>query len=196
MIVTTVLYSRINQAVVTIRFFSPIFRILVYVLLFMAYAYMLVRLRQWYKKFGRCRYPYPSAQGLRYFLEANKLFETSFKEKIRDGRIEKEKIIVNSACLGCWEDEKEIVIRAYKNGDKFTDKMNDLDTGLCALLGLMIDNKIDNITHCDYHFKKIQDKRIIVKSKHEIEINCSVNLPLNNNLNWKDQSGQPGDFLR
>lgn len=183
-IVTTVLYAKTNEAVVTIRFFNPTVRVPINILIFSAYVYLIFRIWQWYQKYGRCRYPYPSAERLRYFLEANKLFETGYIEKIRNGRAEKEKVNVNSACLGCWEDEKKLIIRAYKNGDIFTDKMNDLDTGLSALYGLVIDNKIDTITHCDYIFKKLHDKRIIVESKNEIEFNSGVNLPLNNNLNW------------
>ncbi|MDR0489872.1 MAG: hypothetical protein LBH28_01310 [Oscillospiraceae bacterium] len=139
---------------------------------------------RWFVK-HRNRYPYPAAKNLRYFLEANKLYETDYIEKSdKHGRMKKEKIIVNSACLGCIEDETKLVIRAYKNADCFNDKMNNLDTGLSALFGLVIDNKIDKVSYCDYYFLKIPDKRITMTSKNEIEHNSGVNLPLNNNLNW------------
>jgi len=183
-VVTTVLISVVNKAVVTIRLLRGTLSGFINLLLVAAFIFLLIKIWRWYFKHGRCRYPYPSAQRLRYFIEANKLYETGFTEKIRGGRIEKGKIIVSSACLGCREDEKEIIIRAYKNADKYTNLMNNLDAGLSALLGLAIDNKIDKITHCDYIFKKTQDKRIIVTSKNEIEINGTVKLPLNNNLNW------------
>jgi len=184
-IVTAVLFSSVNKAVVTIRFLQHSIGGYVSIFLIASYIFGIYMMWKWYFKHGRNRYPYPSAGQLRYFLEANKLYEIGHKEKQDiNGKLIKEKIIVNSACLGCWEDEKQLIIRAYKRGDVFTDKMNNLDTGLSALYGLAIDNKIDKITHCDYVFRKTHDKRIIIESKNEIEYNSGVNLPLNNNLSW------------
>ena len=53
----------------------------------------------------------------------------------------------------------------------FNDKMNELDSKLCALYGVNIDNKIDRIEYCDYIMKKIKDERIIVKGTKERNIN-------------------------
>lgn len=179
-IVTAVLFSSISKAAVAIRLLRNL-----NIFLFLGYLFLLFIMWKWYFKHGRCRYPYPSAGQLRYFLETNKLYEMGYTERQdRNGKIIKEKIIVNSAWLGCWEDEKQLIIRAYKQGDLFTNKMNGLDAGLSALYGLAIDNKIDTVTHCDYVFRKTHDRRIIVKSKSEIEYNSGVNLPLNNNLSW------------
>lgn len=149
-----------------------------------AYIFLSIHLHRWYKK-HRNRYPYPAAMNLRYFLQANKLFETDYIEKTdTDGRTKKEKIISRSASLGCFETETEIKIRAYKNADLFNDKMSDLDSGLSALYGLPIDNKIDTISYCEYVFKKAKDKRIVVARSDEKKINHTVLLPLNNNLRW------------
>lgn len=129
----------------------------------------------------------PLVRKLTYFINANKLYEMdSRKVYDRNGNIVTEKYISNSVSLGFLEDSEKIIIRAYKEADVFNEKMNNLDNPLSALFGLAIDNKIDKISYCDYYFKKIQDKRIIITSenKDEIEINNSVNLPLNNNLSW------------
>ena len=112
-IVTAVLFSSISKAAVAIRLLRNL-----NIFLFLGYLFLLFIMWKWYFKHGRCRYPYPPAGQLRYFLEANKLYEMGYKEKQdRSGKIVKEKIIVNSAYLGCWEDEKQLIIRAYKQGD-------------------------------------------------------------------------------
>lgn len=144
---------------------------------------IIIKIWKWYRL--KAKHQNTTEKRLYNFIKYNNLYETDYIEKTdKDGKTTKEKIIINSACFGCRENEEELIIRAYKNADVFTDKMNDLDTGLSALFGLGVDNKIDKITYCDYHFKKIHDKRIIVKNVNNIEINTTVNLPLNNNLNW------------
>ena len=186
-VLVTVILCKLADIAVTIRLHNISIGIFLKYGLLVLLVYLLFQIWKWYRKYGRCRYPFPSAERLRYFLEANKLFETGYKEKQDgNGRIVKEKIYSNSAFLGCWEDNnnERIIIRAYKRGDAFTDKMNDLDTGLSALFKLDIDNKIDTISYCDYIFKKMHDKRIIIKSKNEIEYNNGVTIPLNNNLSW------------
>ncbi len=128
---------------------------------------------------------------IKYFIEANKLYETATVQRYdSNNKIITEKIISNSACIGYYEDEEYIVLRAYKNADMFNDKMSNLDTGFTALLGLPIENKIDKIIHCDYIFKKQADKRIVVSSNGNTSNNNTALVPLNSNLNW-DISKQP-----
>lgn len=127
---------------------------------------------------------------LRYFLKSNNLYEceTIEYETFKNGSIKKEheKVITSSARLGFFEDDEKIIIRAYKDANNFNEKMIQLDSGLNALLGLDIDNKIDTNTYCDYIFKKNRDKRIIVtsESKSTTIYNDSLYIPLNNNLSW------------
>ena len=122
---------------------------------------------------------------LKYLIKANNLFESGYIEKVdRQGKLHKDKVITNSVYLGYYENDEYIVIRAFKRADIFNDKMNELDSKLCALYGVDIDNKIDRIEHCDYIMRKVKDERIIVRGTKEKNINETVYLPLNNNIKW------------
>lgn len=128
---------------------------------------------------------------LQYFISANKLYETESYEVIdKDGKKRKEERCSNSVVLGYWEDCYKLIIRAYKQADIFSERMNSFDTLLQALTGMTLDQKNDTITYCDYIFKKERDKRLIVSSEESIKYNNSTIIPLNNNLYW-DIKRQP-----
>lgn len=79
---------------------------------------------------------------LQYFISANKLYETETIEVIgRDGKTRKDSHCSNYAKFGYWENETELIIRAYKLADKFSDKMNNFDTLLQALIKLPFHQK-------------------------------------------------------
>lgn len=121
---------------------------------------------------------------LLFFLKSNNFFQTETIEiKDSNNRIKKEKIIINSVVIGFIETDTELIIRAYKDGDCFTDKMNDLDTSLSALFNLPLENKFDRISFCDYTFNKSKDERIIVQNKSTF-YNKTTLLPLTHNLCW------------
>lgn len=124
---------------------------------------------------------------LQYFISANKLYETETIEVIgRDGKTRKDSHCSNYAKFGYWENETELIIRAYKLADKFSDKMNNFDTLLQALIKLPLNAKNDTISYCDYHFKKQADKRLFVSSNNDnLEYNSSTVIPLNNNISWR-----------
>lgn len=128
---------------------------------------------------------------LQYFISANNFYEMeTYEVRDKDGRIRKEERISNYAVFGYWEDYDKLIIRAYKQADKFSEKMNSFDTLLQALTGMALDQKNDTITYCDYIFKKKRDKRLIVSSEEAIKYNNSTIIPLNNNLYW-DIKRQP-----
>lgn len=124
---------------------------------------------------------------LQYFISANKLYETETIEVIgRDGKTRKDSHCSNYAKFGYWENETELIIRAYKLADKFSDKMNNFDTLLQALIKLPLNAKNDTISYCDYHFKKQAAKRLFVSSNNDnLEYNSSTVIPLNNNISWR-----------
>jgi hypothetical protein len=133
---------------------SPIFLILS--------GYGILKLWKWYRKKQK-DLNVLVAKWLRFFLESNNLYQTTTVEKYdKDNKIRKEKIISNSAIVGYLITDQEITIRAYKQGDLYTDKTNGFDTSLSALLKLSLDEKIDTVTHCDYIFKRFPDKRLIL----------------------------------
>lgn len=124
---------------------------------------------------------------LQYFISANKLYETETIEAIgRDGKSKREARISNYARFGYKENKDELIIRAYKCADKFSEKMNSFDTMLQSLTTLPLNEKNDNISYCDYHFKKHPDKRLIVSGNNDkLNFNKTTTIPLNNNLSWR-----------
>lgn len=120
---------------------------------------------------------------IEYFLEANQLYETGTVQRYRNNQLVTEKVIIRSACIGYYENNDYIILRSYKNADRFNERMSKLDTGLSSLLGLPIENKRESIRYCDYIFKKQADKRIIVTTGDTYGYNNSL-IPLNTSLSW------------
>lgn len=118
------------------------------------------------------RYRNRIKKSLRYFLICNKLY------------IERNKQIVHSARVGFKIRDDFIIIRAYKDGDIFVNKLIDLDVLLSSLLGLQLDNKENSINYCDYYFKRYKDTRIKLNNKNNLIYNNSNIILLNNNLSW------------
>lgn len=126
---------------------------------------------------------------LRYFIKANKLYEIEIidRKDLFGNSVDQEKVITNSVRLAYLEDDNFFRIRAYKKADIFNDKMNTFDSGLSALFGLPLYNKVDTVRYCEYEFKKKLDKRIIMSSSERKRYNESTHIPLNNNLSWNVQ---------
>lgn len=107
---------------------------------------------------------------LKQFIHDNKLYESEVREvgTLKNGSPKKKTIVYNSVYFSYqYTDDGELIIRALKKADKFSDKANTYNTMLPALLGLPIYKKIDDIQYCDYVFELIPDKRIIVSSNTE-----------------------------
>lgn len=150
---------------------------------FVPIGYLIFKVWQWYIK-KQEQLNTSIEKRLLFFLKSNNLYQTEAAEKYdRDGEIKKEKAICNSAIFGYLITEQEITIRAYKQGDIFTDKMNGFDTSLCALLDLPLENKADTISYCDYIFSRYKDNRIVISNSGTTN-NITTLLPLSTNLNW------------
>lgn len=132
----------------------------------------IIRLWLWYRK---QRFYIKLEKDLYFFLQSYNLCQAEI--------IDREKVVSNSAIFGYLVNETEIIIRAYKQGDIYTDKMNEFDTSLSALLGLPLENKIDTISYCDYIFNRYKDRRIIINHSNATYNNTTL-LPLSNNLSW------------
>lgn len=162
--------SLLDKKPVNYRFYLCIFLTLVLIggvaqlsPIFLPFSlFLILKLWKWYRK-QQNQLDNLIGKWLRFFLESNNLYQTTTLEtRDKDDKIRKEKIIFNSAVIGFLVKEDEIIIRGYKQGDLYTDKINSLDTSLSALLKLPLDEKLDTITHCDYIFKKFPDKRLIL----------------------------------
>ena len=130
----------------------------------------IIRLWLWYRK---QRFYIKLEKDLYFFLQSYNLCQAEI--------IDREKVVSNSAIFGYLVNETEIIIRAYKQGDIYTDKMNEFDTSLSALLCLPLENKMDTISYCDYIFNRYKDRRIIINHSNAAYNNTTL-LPLSNNL--------------
>lgn len=131
---------------------------------------------------------------LKKFIGDNKLYESEVREvgTYKNGSPKKKTIVYNSVYFSYQNtDNGELIIRALKKADKFSDKANTYDTMLSALLGLPIYKKIDEIQYCDYVFELAPDKRIQLgtfkSSSDEFQIN------LTSKIHW--QIGNPPHLL-
>lgn len=184
-VVSVIVVSKLFDYFTGIYFFSIIVGTIISFILFVLWIIIVTKLWIKYLKMYLMKKLHKNGKRLKYLIKANNLFENGYIEKIdKQGKLYKEKVITNSVYLGYYENEEYIVIRAFKRADMFNDKMNELDSKLCALYGVNIDNKIDRIEYCDYIMKKIKDERIIVKGTKERNINETIYLPLNNNIKW------------
>lgn len=184
-VVSVIVVSKLFDYFTGIYFFSIIVGTIISFILFVLWIIIVTKLWIKYLKMYLMKKLPKNGKRLKYLIKANNLFENGYIEKIdKQGKLYKEKVITNSVYLGYYENEEYIVIRAFKRADMFNDKMNELDSKLCALYGVNIDNKIDRIEYCDYIMKKIKDERIIVKGTKERNINETIYLPLNNNIKW------------
>lgn len=114
----------------------------------------------------RKRYNSSPLKKLKRFIKENKLYEEEIREVGRNenGSIKKEKVVVNSVYFLYKKTDDELIIRALKRADRFSDKAHSYETLLSALFGLPLYKKIEEITYCDYVFELIPDRRIIVSS--------------------------------
>lgn len=131
---------------------------------------------------------------LKRFIVQNKLYEEEMRVvgTNENGSSKKEKIIFNSAYFLYKETKKgELIIRAWKRADKFSDKANTYDTLLSALFGLPLYKKIDDIQYCDYVFELIPDTRITLGSIDNYSKNYQIDV--SSKINWK--IGSPPHLL-
>lgn len=90
-------------------------------------------------------------QLLRYFLESNKLFT----EDSLDGK----NYISTSAIIGWKERDNKLIIKAFKKGDSYSRRLENLDTELSALLNLPLETKIIRPSIVEYHFYTVRPTR-------------------------------------
>ena len=131
---------------------------------------------------------------LKRFIVQNKLYEEEMRVigTNENGSQKKEKIIFNSVYFLYKETKNdELIIRAWKKADKFSDKANTYDTLLSALFGLPLYKKIDDIQYCDYVFELTPDTRIALGSIENYSKNYQIDV--SSKINWK--IGNPPHLL-
>lgn len=158
----------------------------------LTFILLIIYLKYIAKYINNFRYRRRLRHNLKYFLINNNLYTERTIEIQRtnpQGEIIKEtdRQVVNSARVGFQIREDFIIIRAYKDGDSYVDKLTNADVLLSSLLGLQLDNKENSITHCDYVFKRYKDFRLNLNNNNTLMYNNSTIIPLNNNLSWNVQ---------
>ncbi|MDM5319021.1 FtsK/SpoIIIE domain-containing protein [Bacillus altitudinis] len=131
---------------------------------------------------------------LKRFISANKLYEEETREvgANQNGNPRREKIVVNSAYFLYMVTDDELIIRAWKKADKFSDKANSYDTLLSALFGLELYKKYDDIQYCDYVFELVNDQRIVLGNESLTLLNSDV-IQLTSKIKW--ELGKPPHAL-
>ncbi|WP_107841599.1 FtsK/SpoIIIE domain-containing protein [Metasolibacillus meyeri] len=159
LLITLFVLATVAAYVLNVFSNSPLVQLLSLVLIFMG---SLFTIKQWIVT--RKKYNVSPFKKLKRFIKANKLYEEEIREINTDNKnSKKEKVVVNSARFSYKKtNTDELIIRAYKKADKFSDKANTYDTLLSALFALPLYKKIDEVTHCDYVFELKPDERIIL----------------------------------
>ncbi|HEL2204319.1 TPA: DUF87 domain-containing protein [Streptococcus suis] len=89
---------------------------------------------------------------LLYFLHSNNLFK---EEKVG------EKWIITSSAILSWEkSSNKLIIKAIKQGDGYSKRLENLDTELSALLNLPLETKIIRPSIVEYHFYTVRPTRL------------------------------------
>lgn len=131
---------------------------------------------------------------LKKFINDNKLYESEVREvgTLKNGNPKKKTIVYNSVYFSYrYTNDEELIIRALKKADKFSDKANTYDTLLSALFGLPLYKKIDDIQYCDYVFELTPDTRITLGSIDNYSKNYQIDV--SSKINWK--IGSPPHLL-
>ncbi|EKZ0314979.1 DUF87 domain-containing protein [Listeria monocytogenes] len=125
----------------------------------------------------------PFSKLLQYIYN-NKLYEEELRNKgyDKDGYPKKKWIITNSAYSSYQIKQDELIIRAWKNADKFSDMANKQNNMLSALFELELYKKYDDVSYCDYIFMLVPDKRLKAKER---EIGMDYTIQMTQKINWR-----------
>jgi len=120
---------------------------------------------------------------LQRYIDDNRLYEDELKNVgyDRNGFAKQKKIIYNSAFFSYKLTENELIIRACKNADKFSEKANSQDSMLSALFGRELYRKYDTVQYCDYVFELEKDTRLTMSEKKSSK---GVIINMTKKLSW------------
>lgn len=127
----------------------------------------------------------------KHFLWINKLkeyfqrefyFEYMLLEFIVDNNLYSEKNGLESAVIAYEELSDEIIVYGIKQGDRFTSRLENLETEISALLNLPLTEKIVREGVVEYHFQTVKPNRLHVVSEgekkyvdgHEIDLGYGI----------------------
>ena len=109
-------------------------------------TYISLKLNKWFIQKFQFR------DDLLYFLKANNLYtEKKFDDKF---------IVTSSAILGWKITEDKVIIKAYKQGDSYSKRLENLETELTALLALPLESKIIRPDIVEYHYYHVRPTRL------------------------------------
>ena len=108
---------------------------------------------------------------LQQYIFDNKLYEDEIKSAgcDREGYPRQKRVITNSAYFSYLIKNDELIIRAWKKADKFSDRANAQDSMLSALFGIELYKKYDDVQFCDYIFELVPDKRLTSTTRKSLK---------------------------
>lgn len=112
---------------------------------------------------------------LRYMIHTLKLYDEEEFEDIDNNRNKKlKKQIVRVIQIRYKVEEKFILIRVNRNGDRFTDLAIKLGDNLSSALGLELESTNINVNYCEYKFLRYSDKRINLSTENNNQVNVDT----------------------
>ncbi|MFS0956955.1 FtsK/SpoIIIE domain-containing protein [Enterococcus casseliflavus] len=119
---------------------------------------------------------------LKEYFQREFYFEYILLEFIVDNNLYSEKNGLESAVIAYEELSDEIIIYGVKQGDRFTSRLENLETEISALLNLPLTEKIVREGVVEYHFQTVKPNRLHVVSEgekkyidgHEIDLGYGV----------------------
>lgn len=113
------------------------------------------------------------------YIYANNLYE----EKLKPGKFNnKMKVCIKNSAIFLYKyDDNQLIVRAKKNADRYSEKANSQDEMFSALFGLELIKKNDEITYCDYVFDRFSDKRL---NFSERKMGMNYQIILSDKVKW------------
>jgi hypothetical protein bcoam_03419 len=140
------------------------------VLLLSILAWLIHKLEYWLKSTFQLR------DLLIYFLHSNNLFK---EEKVGD-----KWVITSSATLSWKKSDNKLIIKAIKQGDSYSKRLENLDIELSALLDLPLETKVIRPSIVEYHFftvrpTRLQTSKLSAQTTNSISINLGYGVVYN-----------------
>lgn len=120
---------------------------------------------------------------LQRYINANKLYEDELRDigYDKNGCVKQKRIIYNSAYFSYKVTESNLIIRAWKNADKFSEKANSHDSMFSALFEKELYRKYDTVQYCDYVFELVQDKRLTMRER---KLSKGAKIQMTEKISW------------
>lgn len=132
-----------------------------HIFVFVSYCYLFTSTIYKFVMYRKTNWENSPYSLIKRFINDNRLFleEIQVLGKDSNGKAVKRKVITESVFILYKETPNELIIRFWKNGDKWNELANASSNKLSAIFGLNCTIN-DDIQYCDYIFEKVSDSRL------------------------------------